>query len=309
MIRPSALQVAEKCALSHVLAEQFPEASEYTEAGNLVHETVANSLELGHMPNDRACADAVRAIRAEYNVLGIETPLSLIDHETAEVISAGTTDVVARHREDGILTIIDHKTGRPERVTPARDSLQLHAYGLAAAFAAGENRYAVVISHIVDGKFWFGERYIVDGDEEMWAIFTRIKKAVGRSKQEKKEAYRGSHCDSCFQQSHCPAYILPAYEGAGALEPITKPGGLTKDNAVRALRALEAIQTAGKVVDARLRAFVRDSGPIVDGDRQWGPSVVSGRRSGPGVSELERLGMTHLIKQGEPQERFGWRKV
>lgn len=293
--------------MSHRLAEQYPESSEYSEHGNEIHEAMAAGL-MGRatsmLPEVRA---AVSAILEEFDVLGVEVPLVLVDPETGEEITRGTADVVARCKSDGVMTIVDHKTGRPERVTPAHDSLQLHAYGLAAAFRSYEVEYKAIVSHIVDGKFWFGAGCAVAG-EQMWSYLNRIKRAVATASMEPATAYRGGHCDGCFQQKHCPSFMLPAFGGPTALEPFTKPDGLTRDNAVQALRVVEAMKAATNVADERLRAYVREFGAIVDGDREWSAQVVNGRRSGPTVKECEERGLHDLIKAGRPMERFGWRK-
>lgn len=315
MIRPSSLQIAEKCGVSHRLAAEYPEKSEYSAAGDEAHVALAELLRhadecpksntLLRLPALLQRAAAI--IRERYDVIGVEVTLSLATGDPPVVISSGTTDVLARDRKDGVLTIIDHKTGRPERVTPARDNLQLHAYGLAAAFQYDEAAYRVVVHHVVDGKAWLAEPCDVS-EEGLWAMFERIKAAVTVGSAEPAEAYRGSHCDMCFQQSHCPAFMLPAFKGPAELEPFTKPGGLTKDNVVRALRAVEAMETATDIAKDRLKAWSREHGPVVDGDREWAGGVMAGRRKGPTVKECEELGLAHLIKPGDPFERFGWRK-
>jgi hypothetical protein len=74
-----------------------------------------------------------------------------------------------------------------------------------------------------------------------------------------------------------------------------------------AVMALEEMAERGREI---LKAFAETEGPIVVGDRQWGPHTVQGKRSGPSVKELEAMNLMHLIKPGRPhlQWRIGKRK-
>lgn len=304
MIRPSALQVAEDCGYSSVLAERFNPASEASETGDEIHRQIAAALTQGTTPLDAGARAAVEAIREEYEVLGVEIPLKLYDPETGDLVTEGTADVLARTKSDGILTIIDHKTGRPENVTEAEDNLQFHAYGLAAALQSDAQEYGVVASHVVDGKFWWGKRHCVAGNA-MWGYLERIKLAAAKDPR----PVVGTHCQRCFQQKRCEAFILPAHAGPSALEPFTKPDGLTRDNALRALVVVDAMEAALKVARERLKNHVREFGPIEAGDKRWGPVWANGRRSGPTVEECESAGVGHLVKQGQRYEKFQWSRA
>lgn len=319
MIRPSALQLAVDCGKAARLAEQFPETTDAAETGDEKHTAIASAIGGGPTPIAADCRAAVAyaasLVTPGVTTYGAEVKVRLEDPETGELITEGTADFVCGGTRPDIsgrmesagprrfVHVVDWKTGRPERVTPPVDNLQLHAYGLAFALDAGAEEYDVTIGHVVDGKFWTGPTVTVRG-AEMWAYLDRIKKAAAAED----EARVGGHCDSCFQQKHCSAFMLPAYEGPTALEPFTKPNGLTRDNAGRALLAVEALETAAELARERLKGFAREYGPIIEGDRQWGPVMTSGRRSGPSVKECEAAGLHHMVKEGRPIERFEWRK-
>jgi hypothetical protein len=310
--RPSSLNVP--CGLSAALGEQFPETSEAAETGDEIHRQMAQALgDPAIVPLDPAVRAAVEWARAKIadgaTMHAEELPVELKDPETGEVITKGTADFAfsgLMEAPDGRrwIEVVDWKTGRPERVTPPVDNLQLHAYALALALEADACEYSVTIGHIVDGRFWASETVTVRG-EEMWMYLDRIKAECARPAN---EAHVGGHCDRCFHVSHCAAYMLPAYEGPSALEPFTRPDGLTRDNALRALLVVTALEAAAEIGRDRLKAFAREHGPIVDGDKQWGPVMVRGKRSGASVETLEKEGLQRLIKEGRPSERFEWRK-
>lgn len=308
MIRPSSLQIAQYCGLAPRLAEQYPESSEAAEHGDEIHRQIASALTSGTVPFDPGARAAVEWARNEHphGIIGVETRVRLDDPESGDLITEGTPDFVATvdfSGETGI-HVVDWKTGRPEFVVQAHDNLQLHAYALAICLAQGYSQYVVQIGHVVDGRFWLSHSDHISGPE-MWTMLDRIKAAASRDA----EAVVGPHCQRCYQQKHCPAFLLPAYEGETALAPVTQPGGITRENAPRLLQAVEAMETALEVAKERLKGYAREHGPIVSGDSQWGPIMVNGRRSGATVKELEAAGLAHLIKPGRPIERFEWRKI
>lgn len=305
--RPSALQLAGECGMASVLAEQYPEGGEAAANGTMLHTQIAVALRGGPLPTEPAAKAAVSAVKDllddGWRILGIESTMRLEDPDTGVLVTEGTADLVLQY-DSGFVRVVDWKSGRPENVTHPSANLQLAAYGLAAAMAHNSDGYEVQIGHIVDGRFWWGPQHLVEGPG-MWAYLDQVKDAAGKPIQ----ARTGPHCDGCWQKKHCPAFMLPAYQGETALAPFTQPNGLTHDNAAQALLVVQAMKEAIKVADERLKEFARRAGPIVSGKMEWGPNMVKGKRRGPTVKELEAAGMHDLIKEGEPSERFDWRKV
>lgn len=292
--------------MAAALAEKFPEGGAAALTGDTKHIQAAVALKGGPEPSEPDVLRAVEAVRAQISegckLVGVEMALRLEDPETFELITEGTADLVLEDL-DGSIVVIDWKSGRPENVTHPSANLQLHAYGLAAALARGESRYTVQIGHIVDGRFWWGEPWKVAG-AGFWAYLDQVKSAAGKPIQ----ARTGPHCGSCYQQKHCPAFLLPAYQGPTALEPFTREDGLTRDNLTMALLIIEAFKEAVQVGEDRIRNFIRENGPAVSGDMEYAPEMTNGRRSGPAVAELEKRGLHDLIREGRPYEVWRWRK-
>lgn len=132
----------------------------------------------------------------------------------------------------------------------------------------------------------------------------------------KPEARKGDHCSRCYRRQHCHAYMLPDGPNTpAALVPLTLPKDLNQVEAEKALAWLESAERTLKVgamlvesVEAKLEAHASVHGPIFFGDRRWGAKESPGKRSGPKLDELEKLGMAHLIKPAKPSITYGWIK-
>lgn len=302
MIRPSGLQLAESCGHAARLAEQFPESSEAAENGTRVHADIAQWLLTGRPPStphgQRLAATWARP-EGEFHV---EMPVKLLDPETGEVITEGTTDF-ARKAASRVFGV-DWKTGRPENVAPPADNLQLHAYGLATALELGATSYEIALCFLSADKdpVWdvAGPYYEAD----WWPLLERVRTAATRGP----DPVVGGHCDRCYVRTHCAAWMLPAHDGASALDPFTRPAGLTAETAPRALQVVQAMKDATEVAEAHLKDWVREHGPIRDGSREWGSTTRQGRRS-VRVEDVEAIGRGDLVRAGAPYEAFGWRKA
>lgn len=303
MIRPSALQIAQFCGAAPRIAKQFPQGSRYTEHGTEIHRQIAYAIKHGTVPLDPGAKSAVEWSK-KFKLIGSEIDVELRDPETDEIITAGTCDFAAHGAVPDSLFVLDFKTGRPENVPHPSDALQLHAYAGALCLSNGFTKYSVAIGHVVDGRFWVGDEHFVHTDEEFWSYFDRIKSAASRGP----EPIVGPHCDRCYVQSHCSAFMLPAMDGPKALDVFCKPGGLTLENAGDAILVVEAMETAVDIAKERLKNLARET-PIIVGGREWGPTTVAGRRSGPSVTDCEKAGLGHMVRDGRPYEKFGWRKA
>ena len=72
---------------------------------------------------------------------------------------------------------------------------------------------------------------------------------------------------------------------------------------------VQAIREAADMAEELVRAHVRGGGTVEADGKVYAPSMVAGRRSGPTVKELEAEGLAHLIRDGKPSERWGWRRA
>lgn len=318
MIRPSSLTLAEHCELAPVLASEYPETNANIERGNLVDREVTRELLGGQPAQD---PDAMACIEwlyrhdvgaSEDGRLYVQEPISLNDPVTGELITKGTPDIVWIH-ENKVL-VVDLKKREQYfagRLTDVDRSLQLHAYALAWAIRSGASSYKMAYLCFGEGdaNFVWSMDWNVEADSN--SFLDRMRRIIEKSNANGARGTRpvataGPHCTQCYQRMHCPQWLLPAHEGSqpSALAPLTQPGGLTVDNAGKALMTVMALEEAAEKARDILKSFVAEHGPIFLGDRQWGPTMVQGRRSGPSVSELEALNLMHLIKPGRPYQQW-----
>lgn len=305
MIRPSRLQLAEKCGLSARLAEQFPGSSPAGELGIELHRQIAEGLLSGGkiVPSHAGAEAAVCKILDSYSCDSfVECALTLFDRQ-GEEITTGTADLVI-YPDTGPVLVIDHKTGRPENVPYIGDNLQLHTYGRAAAERCGRDSYTVQIMFVgdTDANVGKAQTVVLDSDEGREYLRRIVAAANAPS-----VANRGPHCGKCYQQQHCYAFMSDA-TAEHELLAITRPGGLTPATAARAVRIYEALKKMTAMADERLKNYANTVGPIVDGDYQWGPADRAGRETGPSAIELRKLGLGKLVRRGSPYTYFTWTK-
>ncbi len=318
MIRPSSLTLAEHCELAPVLASEYPETNANIERGNTVDREVSRELLGGDEATDPDAVACIAWLKTEgingtapLGFLAVQEAVSLCDPETGELITRGTPDIVFIW--ENRVYVIDLKKREQYfagRLTDVDRSLQLHAYAQAWAIRAGATSYKLAYLLFGDGEASFLWSQVFEMAESR-NFLDRMRRIVDKSNANAARGTRptptmGPHCTQCYQRLHCPSWLLPAYEGeSGALTVLTSPGGLTRDNAGTALMAVMAMEEMAEKAKDILKAFATDNGPIVMGDRQWGPVTMPAKRSGPTLKELEALGLMHLIKPGKPFQ--SWR--
>lgn len=301
MIRPSQLQIAEKCGLAPVLAAQFPETSEAASRGTRIHEEIANCLRLsGCTPTTLQAAWALEWLAASgLAAAHIEHPVVLTDPESGEEITSGTADLIAVDLKQDYPVVIDWKSGRPESQPPVEESLQLAAYAIGYAIACGAEGVAWRMV-FVDERVASPVVYVDHAD--MWPWIARIKAAATK----KPEATPGEHCGRCYQRKVCGSYRERATTTSALVQLATLE--MTSDVAREIVLRLPAIREACDMAEEMAKAYVRAGGDVEADGKRWGPAMVAGRRSGPSVKELEEQGLGRLVKQGSPSERWSWRK-
>lgn len=211
------------------------------------------------------------------------------------------------HAVDGLVIVGDIKRSKWTVPTPPAQSLQLAGYGLALCHKLGADSFLPRIWAAKEGE-WIGEEVVCLDSLEGYRLQERVEHAATHVGQ----AATGPHCDSCWQSSHCPEYLLPAALGeanpdlAALSDPDTTPEAMAR--ALEACKAMETLASAG-IKQARL--WAQKHGGIQSGDKVWGPGKREGREtvSVKRVRELAPELADKLITRGKSFDVYQWRKV
>jgi CRISPR/Cas system-associated exonuclease Cas4 (RecB family) len=301
IIRPSQLQMADRCGLAPRLAALHPQSSLPAERGAALHAEIADWLNEGKRPTSREVFALIEHLGSTLRAGRYrgEVPVELRDPETDELVTRGTADAIASGKD--LTVVLDFKSGAEERVEPVESNLQLHAYALGVALVQGSREYRTGLVFLREQAplVRVSRAYL---PHEWWSVLDRIKAAVKRPPV----PTVGTHCNDCYQRRRCPAWILPAHAGPSVLEPFTRPAGLTPQNAARALQIVTAMKDVVTIAEAHLRDYAREVGGIVEGDRVWAPQVRT--RKTADVAALEQDGLGAYVRQSEPYEVYRWRR-
>jgi hypothetical protein len=322
-VRPSGLQIAEKCSRAPWLSHKYPEENAAIRNGNEVDADISRVLLEGGQASTKEGAALAAWVRKRFSPTAqffIQHKVRLLDPETGDVITEGTPDLLVLDGKR--LYDVDWKSigqlyaGYLER---PENNLQQMAYVVAGGMEFEAEEVQIILACFdAKGGITPIEGEVLEG-AAWWPLIERVK-AVPHVDLEGPQppAIKGEHCDTCYQRIHCSAYLLPAMEKVPVeLVPFAEPGtGLTASEVLAALdwldRADTAIKRAEKIRDlaeGQVKTFVSLNGPIRRGDKEYGPAPTNGTRRGPKLEELEALGLGHLIKPGTPGVKFDWRKI
>lgn len=225
-----------------------------------------------------------------------------------DAITRGTADMVWRWSEPRgfdwapLVVVGDIKKSRYTTSDGPR-SLQLLAYALAHAARLGATHYATAI-WISEERRWVASNIVAMDGEQAADDWRAVKSAA-----QAPEGYNvGAHCRGCYARLQCPAHLMPVTETA--LAPLSKPGGITAENAARALLTVQALEDLAKQAKEQLKAFAREHGGIVDGDQVWRPIT----KRGAGKLDRDALETDHpgllarYTSGGGVYEEFRWTK-
>lgn len=321
-VRPSGLQIAEKCSRAPWLAHKYNEENANIRKGNAVDADISRVLLEGGeatTPEGAALAAWVRRRFSPTAKFFIQRKVRLIDPTTGEVITEGTPDLLVLDGKR--LYDVDWKSigqlyaGHLER---PENNLQQMAYVVAGGMEFEAEEVQIILACFDAKGITPIEGEVLEG-AAWWPLLERVK-AVPHVDLDGPQppAILGDHCDSCYQRRHCSAYLLPAMgETPVELVPFAEPGtGLTSKEAeaglvwlAKAKAMLKRAKEVTELVEGQLQTFTTVNGPIRQGDKEWGPIPTNGKRSGPKLEELEAAGLGDLIKPGKPGVRFDWKKV
>lgn len=232
------------------------------------------------------------------------------------LLTAGTADCAwVEPWRDGkkIVKVPDFKSGARARYNVPRPpgNLQVAAYGF--ALADKHNAAAMALGvYLAHDHEWHWAEVALDSDEAS-GLWEEVRAAALRDPA---EAVLGGHCADCWVRLRCPAYVLPAVDGAAAdyaLAPMQKGGEalVTPERLVRMIHAATAMKDIAEEARDWLKAYVRDHGPITDGEKVWGPVDVKGRES-TSVKSLVEAGLYETaqnlgaVKLSPPSVQHRW---
>ena len=309
MIRPSSLSIARHCQLAPVLSERWPTKSAATDRGNDVDAQATGELTGGPKATD-ADARAIVAWFAEHMPgwsFRVQAKIQLFDADTGGLLTEGTPDVQAEPPNalpGDIVVIVDIKKREQRfagRLPAIDDSLQLHAYALAAAQG---NPYQLVYLLFGDGDAE-SEWSRVYTPEDQAPILEEIRGIQARSRHDPRPT-EGPHCLACYPRIHCPTWALPAHQGPSELEPFTQPGGLSVENFGKALLAVTALEEVAERARDQLKAFAKAHGaPVpVGAGKAWGPVWNKGK-AGIDAEALKADGLLEkYTRRGAPYPTY-----
>ena len=302
MIRPSMLSRAELCGYAPVLAETYPEQGDAAERGTAIHAEIAAALK-GEA--QATTPEALAAFKWAYeNTTGemrIEQHVALVNPITMDIITEGTPDLVAGPLTNGVMLVVDWKSGRKENVEEAATNLQLIAYGLATC--GGRPFQCVLV--FLDGNKAADQWSAVFEPDELQRLLERVIAAAARDPI----PHPGDHCTSCYQRRYCHAWQARERQ---ALAVIT-PGGevITPENSTRLAEMIQLVDGDNgwlAMAKAAMKAYVQGGGEVIRGGKRATYPLVAGRESAD-LEALRRDGMTKYIKKSGKYEKLTWRKV
>ncbi len=315
MIRPSALAITENCTLSHVLGKQFPTKNENTDRGNFVDAQVTAWVNDGTKPSDDDASACCGWLTNEFPTsdwtMHSQVRVQPQDPDTGGAICGdGTLDIVARHRRERLVVVVDIKKREQYlagRLAEADVNLQLGAYALGCVGPSDSYRVCLLLFGAGAVEPLWSDTYTSDTWQPM---LQRIQGINERAMTTEPIATTGPHCNGCYQRLNCPGWVLPAHQGETALEPFTKPGGLTQDNIGKAVMIAGAMKEIADRALKHARTVASDQGwSIQHGGREYREVRMPGRVSVDQCA-LEKAGLLERFSRvGADFPQWRWTKV
>lgn len=338
-VRPSSLALAACCRRAPYLSAKYQESLPVTRFGSAVDRQVSLLLSKpdAELPDGEEIlpeADLLlKWVAATYPASEWEWyPQLRVELEDpctpGEILTAGTLDLLCRHRVLPKIVIVDwKKKGQmwAGHLPPPDANPQQRAY-LAGAWLKCSRERPIEGGEIVlacwDEK---GVTPLRNLEPITGAVIMQIVEEVRAVPPvdldgPQPEASVGEHCGGCYQRMHCDAHLLPA---AVVLQSGLPRDGFSEDKLQKLVidadtiadalcwldRADDLIKTA-KVIRERVQenvdAYVAVSGPVTVGEMTYGPVETTGRRCGATVATLEKEGLQRLIRPGKKSVKYQW---
>lgn len=223
--------------------------------------------------------DSIREVALALNSVG-----GACEPDDPDCITVGHTDCawVVERDWDRIAYVLDLKKTEWTVKTAPEKSLQLLAYGLAAAAKYGCDGFCVGIWACTEATYDWSGIIMVDSDEAR-AAWELIKHAATHTEG---EARTGSHCaDDCYGRLHCEEWLLPAAlatQDIGALGSLVEgaSGEMDNDRALSLALLSKRLEDLGKVLKDHMRAYARRH-PVIDEEsgKRYAAITTKGRLS------------------------------
>lgn len=295
-IRASSLNLARYCHGAHALAALHHRDTAATADGTWKHDAIRMALSgvltvkmLGpSWVRDTAAwlLDLWPALRGAQ----LEQPLEsmIVDGVTL----TGHADALTE--ADGEAVVWDWKTGGGHTLPPLDEDLQMLAYATMWARIASAPRVTV---HRVQVDLRQSDSLTLEGETLELAI-EAVCEVATEAARDPDTRTPGHHCGHCLTRRSCPEYLAQAEDLTCALAPIRGQGLTSEAQAVRLLRALEAVDDAAEWARDRLKDWVRERGPVRSDGKEWGPKVST---------QAKRV--TVPTDETIEVERWQWRKA
>lgn len=194
---------------------------------------------------------------ARHNVrVALDREGHVVDYESPDAITCGSMDHTGEEDGGDLVWVRDDKTGQRPVPNPS-ENLQTAAYLVARMDETCASRGRVEIVNPILRTY---EEYVFTRDE-ITVLWERIVAKIDGYDPDHPEYSIGAHCDECYQRRHCPAHLMPAMQGAEALLPFTRPGGLTAETLPAAWRVVKAMEAITDEARGAMKAFVAEHGP------------------------------------------------
>lgn len=261
------------------------------------------------LPYSHAHRELRVALDAEFNTVDVPPDVAQADIEKLfpEVMICGHLDMGWCLPERDLVIVSDIKSSI-FAVKEGTRSLQLHGYGIAYAKLLGMGRYVTSIWDACEGEYHV-HPYAIELDSfECGSIMDRITKAAT---ERDGNFLTGTHCNSCWKRSHCPAHLVDVPEGEFA--PVLS-GQATEKDVRDALVRLKQIGDLKERVDSACKRWVEQHGPVrsEDGRKQYRAELCDGKKGLDKAAVAKALGKKDLdeyMKPGRPYSAFNWRVI
>lgn len=205
-----------------------------------------------------------------------EHPVAL---DLGETQITGTADVVIFDPEEGLVEVVDWKTGSPDYAS-ASQWRQLEVYGLAAAQEIGAKNVVLSLCYVQLGSDGWSVRTLSDPTDTLSALDEIARKAMLQESLPpgERDYSVGDHCRFCPGRATCPALGADLRAFAALIE--SPSWEVTAGNAPQLLdRAAHVEKLARAVRDAVKEEVRARGGKMVADDGRTLELVTSERRA------------------------------